>query len=146
MKTKAEHAAKVQKPLEVTVLADGVFKVIGMMQGGTCPAEDFLANGEKSTRANRAALLDILDFVSDNGVEKLSSKQSHQVNKDEGIYEFIKGSLRLFYFKGKNGHLVVCTEGILKKTQKVDPAAVSRAIAMKATYMASKDNIIYKEE
>ncbi len=132
--------------MQVKILAKGKYKVVGAMEGDTCPAEDFLHIGEKATIASRSGLLLMLQHAADVGLDQLPSAWQHEANKKEKIYEFIKGDLRLFFFKGANGDIAVCTGGAFKKGQKADKSAVKKAIAMRATYMASQDNITYTED
>jgi len=59
---------------------------------------------------------------------------THEVNKPHKIYELIKGDLRLLFFKGSDDVIVVCTVGVLKKTQKADKSAMTRSIDWKNEY------------
>ncbi|WP_239224547.1 type II toxin-antitoxin system RelE/ParE family toxin [Comamonas aquatica] len=104
------------------------------MEQESCPAVDFLTNEEANTKASRSGLLVMLQHVAANGFDNIPALWSHEVNKKEGIYEFIKGPLRLFYFKGEGNCIAVCTGGARKKGQKVDKASVDHAIRMKAMY------------
>lgn len=104
------------------------------MEGDTCPAEDFLSVGEKSTEGCRAGLALMLAHVAQNGLQSCPSSWWHEANKLWGIYEFIKGPLRLFFFKGENGDIAICTTGVLKKGQKADKSAVKRAHEWRVAY------------
>jgi len=132
--------------LIVTVLSEDKFRVVAMMDGDCCPALDFLELGEASTEASRAGLLQMLEYVASNGFSNIPSVWSHEVNKEHGIYEFIKGRLRILFFKGANGDIAVCTDGFMKKSPKVDKAAVKKAIVLKASYEAAAGNIIYQRD
>lgn len=129
----------------VRVLAQGAYRVVAMKKGSSCPAEEFLVSGPEDTAASRQGLLDLLDRVSEEGLGGLPTALCHLVDQSKGIYEFRKGRLRLFFFKGLNGDVAVCTGGVLKKTQKVDAAAVERAAKLKQLYLAA-DGIKYEEE
>ena len=68
----------------------------------------------------------------DGGRNKLTAELFHEVDKPEGIWQFIKGDLRVFcFFDGKN---VVLSHGAIKESQRVDPAEVTRAVGMKTKY------------
>lgn len=122
------------------VLTSAKFRVVGIMEGDTCPAEDFLKVGEKATQASRAGLAVMLEHVAQNGLQGCPSGWYHEANKKWGIYEFIKGNLRLFFFKGEDGDIAVCTSGVLKKGQKADKSAVERAHEWRVEYaQAIKD-------
>lgn len=116
------------------VLASAKFRVVGIMEGDKCPAEDFLTVGEKTTEASRVGLYLMLEYVAQNGLQSCPSSWYHEANKNWGIYEFIKGDLRLFFFKGEDGDIAVCTSGVLKKGQKADKSAVRRAHEWRTEY------------
>lgn len=116
-------------------LAVGAYQVLGVMDGETCPAEEFLLCGEESTRSSREGLLLFLKHVSENGIHNVPAAWTREVDKRNKIFEFKKGDLRLFFFKGENGQITVCTSGVLKKSQKVDKAAVTHAVKLKDQYM-----------
>lgn len=132
--------------MEVKILAQGKYKVIGTMDGEECPAEAFLLNGQSSTKASRQGLIEMLSHVATSGLDQLPTAWTHEANKKGKIHEFIKGDLRLFFFKGNNGDIAVCTGGVVKKGQKANKAAVNKAIAMRKEYMAAQNNITYKED
>lgn len=104
------------------------------MDGDKCAAEDFLTIGEAATLSARLGLVNMLEFLAENGLEKASSAWFHEANKNERIYEFIKGPLRLFFFKGSKGQIAVCTSGVRKNGAKADKAAVSAAAALREAY------------
>lgn len=117
------------------ILADGKFKVVAVSRDGECPALDFLTD-QRSYADTRSLLLKMLKEVAERGFGHIPAGWCHEVDKRNGIYEFIKGDLRLFYFKGKNGEIAVCTGGVVKKGQKVNKAAVADAIKWKDEYVA----------
>lgn len=132
--------------MEVKILAQDKYKVVGTMDGDACPAEEFLLKGESSTSSSRHGLAEMLGHVAKSGLDQLPAAWTHEANKKGKVYEFIKGNLRLFFFKGNNGDIAVCTGGVVKKGQKADKAAVKKAIAMREQYMAAGNNITYKED
>lgn len=126
------------------VLTADRFRVVGVMEGDQCPAEDFLTEGEQATAASRAGLLHMLQHVAENGLHGSPSAWYHEANKKWGIYEFKKGDLRLFFFKGENGDIAVCTSGVLKKGQKADKAAVTRAHEWRVAYQQAINDQTYE--
>lgn len=112
------------------------FKVVAVAMNGKCPAISFLTSIDPNFTGARDALFAILAQVAEDGLDGVPSNWSHQVNKEHGIFEFRKGRLRLFYFKGRRGEIAVCTGGLIKKTDKVEVSAVQAAIQMKSAYMA----------
>lgn len=121
--------------MEREILAEGKFKVVAVAGNGECPALKFLTD-RRSFADTRVQLFKMLKVVAERGFGHIPAAWCHEVDKRHGIYEFIKGDLRLFYFKGKNGEIAVCTGGVVKKGQKVDKAAVTDAIKWKDEYVA----------
>lgn len=85
-------------------------------------------------------LFAILDQVSReiHGPTQLSKDLSHEVDKNNSIYEFIAGDLRLlWFFSKKERKVIVCAGCYLKKGQKADKRMVARAIMTKKNYLES---------
>lgn len=114
------------------------------MDGDECPAEQFLASGEKSTEASRLGLFRMLEFIANNGLQAAPSAWYHEASKPLGIYELIKGDLRLFFFKGKDGDIAICTSGVLKKGRKADSSSVDRAARWRADYESAVQSNSYE--
>jgi hypothetical protein len=123
--------------LNLKILSQDVYRVLAVKEGERCPAEDFLTQGEKTTAAYRAGLVRFIQEIARNGLQQVPSAWWHEANKEHGIYELIKGPLRLFFFKGANGDIAVCTEGTRKSGQKADKARVQKAIQYKKTYLTA---------
>jgi len=68
------------------------------------------------------------------GLENIPSAWTHEANKKEKIFEFIKGRLRLYFFKGLEEQIVVCTSGQLKKTDKANKAVIEEAARYRKEY------------
>lgn len=124
--------------MRVKVLAQGRFRVVAVMEGESCPVEEFLSNGEATTFGSRVGLAEMLQHVANEGLANVPSAWTHEANKESSIYEFKKGPLRVFYFEGKNGDIAVCTSGIRKTGQKVDRQSVNRAVRAKDAYFDAR--------
>lgn len=111
------------------------YVVVAVIEGDTCPTEDFLQYGEVATESARFGLRKYLEEVAANGLHGIPHLWFHEANKPNGIYEFTKGPLRLFFFKGQNGQIAVCTNGVRKSGKKADPLAVSKAIKLRNKYL-----------
>lgn len=109
------------------------------MDGEECPSEDFLYNGEATTEATRSGMIEILKYVAENGLSNTSA-WVHEANKKHGIYEFTKGKLRLFFFKGNNDQISICTTGTRKTQRKADKASVNKAIEYQKEYIDATTN------
>lgn len=110
------------------------------MKDEECPSEAFITEGESYLQSAREGLALLLERVADQGLQILSSKQSHIVDAKHGIYEFVKSDLRLFYFKGQDSVIVVCTAGIIKQSQKANKKMVSEAMRLQRQYRESIAN------
>lgn len=123
--------------MNLVELASSKHQVVAVMDGDTCPAVDFLTHGEATTESSRNGLIDMLDAVSEMGLQGVPGAWLHEANKQLGIYEFVKGRLRLFFFKGVNGQIAVCTTGVMKSGQKADKASVKKAAEFRDLYFAA---------
>lgn len=88
--------------------------------------------------------------VAERGLQGVPSVWWHEVDKPNGIYEFSKGALRLFFFKGADRQIAVCVSGVRKSGPKVDKSSVRLAAATKAVYFDAIGNgsceVIYEVE
>lgn len=127
--------------MKIKVLFEGVeCDVVGVMDGEVCPVEEFLGTAEANTEASRRGLLLMLQHVSNLGIQNVPSAWHHEANKAFGISEFIKGPLRLFFFKGEGRQVAVCTSGVRKSGAKADKGAVARASELRIRYLQAVDD------
>lgn len=126
--------------MRLKILKKGRYTIAAVMDGDGCPAEKFITSGEANYQASRLGLANLLDRISTDGFARLTSSMVHEANKQHKIYELIKGDLRLLYFKGMDDVIIVCTVGVLKKTQKADKSAVAQSIGWKNEYGAAVKN------
>lgn len=130
--------------MKVKILADAEYQIVAVMDGDDCPAEDFILKGETTTLAARQGLLRMIAHVANSGLQNVPSSWFHEANKNEQIYEFIKGPLRLFFFKGEGRQIAICTSGIRKTGQKADKASVNKAAAMRKDCLVAIANNTYE--
>ncbi|MBP6717278.1 MAG: type II toxin-antitoxin system RelE/ParE family toxin [Rhodoferax sp.] len=100
----------------------------------TCDLLDDFNDIEATYEASRNRLLEYFKQVAAGGPQALNMAQCHQVDANNKIYEFISGKLRVLFFQGAKGNLVICTHMFLKKTQKTPPKDVNKAIRAKEKY------------
>jgi hypothetical protein len=62
---------------------------------------------------------------------------SHQLNKENDIWEFIVGRVRVVWFY-ESGRVLILTHGFMKATQKTPPAQIYRAIKARKDYLRDK--------
>ena len=100
----------------------------------TCDLLDDFNDIEATYEASRNRILEYFKQVAAGGPQALNTAQCHQVDANNKIYEFIAGRLRVLFFQGNKGNLVICTHMFLKKTQKTPPKDVNKAIRAKKEY------------
>ena len=123
--------------MQILVMYSNQYKVAAVGNLDSCESMDFLMNIESSYQASADGLLELLERISLEGLLKMPDTLSHCVDKNEKIYELIKGKLRLFYFKTEDDCLIICTTALIKKTQTVDPKHVNKAIRLKNAYLSA---------
>lgn len=85
----------------------------------------------------------MMQHIAEHGFHNVPSGWSHEASKQHGIYELVKGRLRLFYFKGKDKQIVVCTHGAMKKSQRASTKEVNKAKSYKDDYTeACKNDVL----
>lgn len=121
--------------MDILVIHSNQYKIGAVGNATSCETMDFLMSQEASYQSSADGLLNLLERISKDGLLNLPDVLSHCVDKNEKIYELIKGKLRLFYFKTEDDFLIICTTGLIKKTQTVDQKHVKRAIRLKNEYL-----------
>jgi Phage derived protein Gp49-like (DUF891) len=129
--------------MQILVIHANQYRVGAVGNSTSCETFDFLTKQEANYQASADGLLDLLERISHEGLYNISDKLSHCVDANEKIYELIKGKLRLFYFKTEDDFLIICTTGLIKKSQAVDQKHVKKAIRLKHEYLdAVKQNTL----
>ncbi len=126
--------------MKVKLLFEGNFQVVACMAGDECPTEDFLAHGPADTAAARNGLAVMLQHLANRGFQDVPAKWFHEASKAQQVHEFIKGPLRLFFFKGSGVQIAVCTGGARKQGNKADAGAVAAAARWRAEYFEAVAN------
>lgn len=122
--------------MQVKVLFDDRFRILSAADGDECLAEDFLL-AEDNYFSSRQGLLTMLEQVARSGLEGVPTKWHHEANKQLKVLEFIKGDLRLFFFKGAGRDIAICCGGLIKKTTKADASLVNLTAALRSKYFAA---------
>lgn len=100
--------------------------------------EIFLNELDGNYEANIGGMLALMERYTKLGPAGMNDALCHLANKKEKIWEFIKGRLRVYWFDAGN-EIVVCVCGCVKKSQKVDPSMVGKAIQVKNEYFRLKE-------
>jgi crotonobetainyl-CoA:carnitine CoA-transferase CaiB-like acyl-CoA transferase len=94
----------------------------------------------RATHAAAAGMVALFDTVVELGRVK-ASRYYHEANKNESVYEFRKGTIRVyFFFAANDGELVVCSHSITKDQRKARKADIDKVVAFRNRYLAAKAN------
>lgn len=99
-----------------------------------CSLIDDFTDIETTYEASRNRILEYFKLVAAGGTQALNFAQCHPVDTNNKIYEFISGKLRVLFFQGTTGRMVICSHMFLKKTQKTPQIEVNKAIRAKKEY------------
>lgn len=91
--------------------------------------------------ADRNRVIALLDLVAERGPRALPSDRCHDVDKDNSIFQFRVGTIRIMWFYD-DGHVIICTHAFVKKRQKTPKREVERAIAAKKKFHKNKSKLI----
>jgi phage-related protein len=122
--------------MKVLVVRSGRFRVGAVVKQRSsgameCELLDALDGLEASEAASGYRIFGLFDQVATDGLSALNSHQFHLVDQENGIYEFIAGRLRVLFFKGVSGQMVICTHLFMKKGQKTPDEEKTRAVKLK---------------
>lgn len=114
----------------------------------SCSLLDDFNEIEATYEASRDRLMSYFEQVSVTGPKALNAVQCHQVDANSKISEFISGKLRVLFFQGAQGNVVICTHMFLKKTQKTPPKELRKAVKAKRQYEQAEKvgQVEWKEE
>ena len=116
--------------------SDDLWSIVGACNDrGDCPIDDFLSglNTNFAKDVNRVRAL--FTLIGKNG-PLLPVEVSHNIAPE--IFEFIRGRLRIVWFYGDGGRIVICSHGFVKKGQKTPRAEIEAAQRAKSNYIASR--------
>jgi hypothetical protein len=121
--------------LQTRELFSDKFKVVAILDDKGCPTKSFIEQGDDKTRVHRAGLFRWLKEIATRGLGGwLPASACHEAESRSGIYRLRKGDLRLYFFHGKEGEVVVCCDGEIKRSDKPDAAVIKRAKNAKRAY------------
>ena len=130
--------------MKAKLLAEANFRILAVLDGDDCPAESFMFEGEAATHAYRSGLLEMIGHIAEKGLQGVPAAWCHEADKAKGVYELIKGPLRLFFFKGSGKDIAICTSGVRKSGQKADKSAVNKAAGLRADYFSAIEKNTFK--
>lgn len=123
------------------------FRITSVADKTVDSVESFLHESSKQWPAHAKGCYALFARYAEFGREGMTSEWFHEANKQSGIWQFIKGRLRVYCFLD-GGDLIILTHGSIKKSQKADPKQIERAVALKNQYEQDKalNKIIFLED
>ena len=114
-------------------------RVVAPIEGATCPFTQDLATFRRDGCEKAVAgLLKLLEVISERGRQGASSF-FHEADKSQGLYEFRKDPLRLYFFFSQDcGSLVLCSHIVRKVSRATLSRDKSRALRIKDAFEAAK--------
>ena len=100
------------------------------------PVMDFLKLQYATNRSNVSGLKTFFKRYAKMGRLEFTSETFHEASKENDIWRFSKGQLRIYCFM--DGDILILTHGNLKKTNKTDKANIDKAVREKELYFGSK--------
>lgn len=102
---------------------------------GAVPLLDFLENLGANQRSSVNGMYNLLVRCAEFGPPRNADLKHHL---GDGIFELIKGRLRVLFFTEK-GKLVICTHGFVKKTRKTPKREIDAAKRIRQRYLAASE-------
>lgn len=102
-----------------------------------CPLLKDLENAPPNMRNSAKGFRALFRRYAELGRQGLTTELFHEVDREEGIWEFIKGRLRVFCFLDE-GAIVVLSHVGVKKTPKVAKTEITIALEAKRRYLQAK--------
>ena len=131
--------------MHLLVLERGRFEVVAMADvglsasgaSGASEVLEFLLSGDPNFASSARGMFALFQRYAAAGRQKLPTAVFHEADRASGVWQFIKGRLRVFCFID-DGAMVVLTHGMVKKTQKADRSEVEKAARLRSAYLAAK--------
>ena len=104
----------------------------------SCDFLEWIAKLDTKNQKSWEKLLAILDMIAKmpQGPSRLPDAICHQIDKENQIYEFIAGRLRLLWFySSKERKVIICTNAFMKKSRKTPKKEIKQAVAIKKRYI-----------
>lgn len=102
---------------------------------GESELDEFFLTLGSNMKSDKTKMFALFKQVSESGPLNLSDKITHQL--DRGIREFRAGRIRVLWFFDDD-KVVICSHGMVKKTQKMPKREIDRAKRCKDTYDEAK--------
>ena len=113
----------------------------------TCELLDFLDGLTTKHRGSRNGIYQYFERFAEHGSSAFNDAICHYADKEEKIWEFIKGDIRILWFYAGHDQAIICSQGFIKSGQKTPKVEKQKAIKAKTQYLNDKknNNIIFVE-
>ena len=125
----------------VKIASGAAFAIYALEENGSCPLTEFL---EQIDQVDADRILRCFDWTKQRGLMRNDERSKKLEN---GMFYFrTRGGVRVFYFS--DAKILVCTNGYIKKKDKLDPREIKRAELWRTKYFNSKASkiLIFREE
>lgn len=117
-------------------LHEGQYTVHAICDGqGEAQLLQFLEGLGANYSSSRNGMLNLLERCAGHGPPR-NADLKHRL--DDGIFELIKGQLRVIFFTDA-GNLIICSHGFLKKTRKVPRKEIEAAKRARRQYQKARE-------
>lgn len=99
-----------------------------------CPLTESINDLGANYGISIVGLFSLLEKFSQHGTKILNDEICHEVDENNKIFEFIKGSLRLLWFYGAGNKIIICSHVFVKKGRKTPAQQKNIAIEIKKKY------------
>lgn len=127
--------------MKLRIIEQGKNRVSATLnESGCCEVLDFLATAPSNYQSSAKGFKSLFQRYAQGGRQMLTDATFHEASRENDIWEFIKGQLRIYCFKDSNGQVVILSHGIIKKSQKAKKQDIERAVTLREQYLKAKDN------
>lgn len=106
-------------------------------ENGRCPLLTFFGDMKKHGDKDATAMVRLLAHVAERGPQQLGEDMSRPIRSAEGLFEFKRGKIRVFWFYDED-RVIVCTHGLVKKGQAIEKRDLKAAVKTRQRYMDAK--------
>jgi hypothetical protein len=125
--------------MKLLVLEAGQRRVAAVKdEDGVCPVLRFLKEAPPNCQGSAKGFGALFRRYAQGGRQLLGAELFHEADRENGIWEFIKGRLRVYCFMDGDGHLIILSHGAIKKTSKTRRHDMEQAARLKERYTMAK--------
>lgn len=116
--------------------AEDNWSIVGVCNSrNECLVDSFLSGLGANLAKDATKVRALFVHVAKNGPQHLPVDRSHNIAPE--IFEFICGRLRIAWFYGAGGKIVICSNGFVKDSQKTRRADIEAAQRARTNYHAA---------